>query len=65
MSFVEAINRWRALPEDEQRRRRWEAIPQQVADSMAFEGEPVDIEWLKTLHRTLGPRDGSKPRGES
>jgi len=56
MSFVEAINRWRALPEQEQRRRRWEAIPQQVADSMAFEGEHVDLEWLKTLHRTWGPR---------
>jgi hypothetical protein len=65
MSFVEAINRWRALPEDEQRRRRWEAIPQQVADSMAFEGEPVDLEWLKKLHKEMGPRGGLKQRAAS
>jgi len=27
-----------------------------VAASMAFEGEPVDFEWLKTLHHRRTPR---------
>ena len=61
MSFSEAITRWRALPEGEQQRRRWDAIPIQVAESMAFEGEPVDLEWLKTLHQVTAPPAGSKP----
>ena len=60
MSFTEAITRWRALPEEERLRRRWNAIPSQVADSMAFEGEPVDLAWLKTLHQTVVPPVGSK-----
>jgi hypothetical protein len=28
----------------------------QVAASMAFEGEPVDFEWLKNLHNRRTPR---------
>jgi hypothetical protein len=44
MTWQENIARW------------WAAIPQQVAASMAFAGEPVDLEWLKELHRRRTPR---------
>lgn len=45
-----AIDRWRALPAEERHRRRWERIPRNVAESMAFEGEPVDLAWLEEEH---------------
>jgi hypothetical protein len=65
MSYVEVIQRWQRLPEAQQRRLRWQAIPQQVADSMAFEGEPVDLAWLTKLHLQTPPPAGLKPAGES
>jgi hypothetical protein len=61
VSYIEAIQKWRDLPEEQQLRRRWDAIPQQVADSMAFEGERVDVEWLKELHAKADPPAGLKP----
>lgn len=45
--WVQAIERWRKLPTEERRRRRLEAIPRHVANSMAMEGEPVDEEWIR------------------
>ncbi|MEO5803120.1 MAG: hypothetical protein ABIR24_06285 [Verrucomicrobiota bacterium] len=65
MSYVDVIVRWRKLPAEEQQRLRWLAIPQQVADSMAFEGEPVDLTWLTNLHPKTPPLAGSKPARES
>ena len=62
MGYVEAIDRWRALPDAMRRRLRWQAIPQQVAESMAFEGEPVDLAWLTKLHPPTPPPAGSKPQ---
>ena len=56
MGYVEAIQRWQLLSARAQQQLRWQAIPKQVADSMAFEGEPVDFEWLKTLHNRRTPR---------
>ena len=47
MDWIEAIRVWRALPEEEKRRRRLESIPRKVARSMAFEGEPVDLKVLE------------------
>ncbi|NQW03512.1 MAG: hypothetical protein HQ485_05735 [Acidobacteria bacterium] len=47
MSVHEAIRRWRALPPEEQRRQMLALIPEKVARSMAFEGEPVPPEWLE------------------
>ena len=61
MGYVEAIDRWRALPDATRRRLRWQAIPQQVAESMAFEGEPVDLAWLTKLHPPTPPPARSKP----
>ena len=45
--WMEAIEHWRSLPEEERRRRHLEAIPRHVANSMAMEGEPVDEEWIR------------------
>ena len=46
-SWIEAIKRWRSLPSEEKLRRRLEAIPRHVANSMAMAGEPVDEEWIR------------------
>ena len=61
MTVAECLERWRALTEEERLRRRWQSIPRSVADSMAFEGEPVDLAWLEELHRRMGPPVSSKP----
>lgn len=50
MDWLQAITRWRALPAEEKRRLRWESIPRSVADSFAFEGEPVDLAMLEAEH---------------
>ena len=50
MDWEQNIRRWRALPEVEKIRLRWETIPADVAQSMAFEGEPVDQAMLEAVH---------------
>lgn len=50
MDWREAIAAWRRLPPEEKQRIRLARIPLNVAESMAFEGEPVDIEELKRQH---------------
>gem|GEM_PF-4637153 len=63
MNYVDTITRWRKLLLETRRKLRWDAIPRQVAESMAFEGEPVDLVWLHpTTHPLLA---GSKPVEES
>lgn len=52
-SWKEVIHKWRALPEEEKKRRRLRNIPRNVADSMAMAGEPVD---LKMLVRAMAVR---------
>ena len=60
--WMEAVERWRSLTEDERRRRRLEAIPRHVANSMAMEGEPVDEAWIRErLARHIQPPATSKP----
>lgn len=44
--FMDLVRKWRASQSDLQEA-YIAAIPQHVADSMAFEGEPVDLEFLK------------------
>jgi hypothetical protein len=41
MTWRENIQRWRALPAEKKLQIRWESIPRSVAESMAFEREPV------------------------
>jgi hypothetical protein len=47
MDWKQAIDRWRALPQEDRARIRRERIPLNVAESMAFEGEPVRLEALR------------------
>jgi hypothetical protein len=41
MTWLAKIAQWRKLKPAERKVRRWADVPQQVAASMAFEGEPV------------------------
>ena len=50
MDWKEVIERWQALPPEEQLRLQRQRIPLNVAESMAFEGEPVSLAMLKALH---------------
>jgi hypothetical protein len=59
------IQRWRSLCAEEQTREVWRRIPRQVARSMAFEGEPVDLQWLNQQHGPLAPPVQSEPSGGS
>lgn len=56
MTWQEKIESWRKLPPARRKASRWEAVPRQVALSMAFEGEPVSLKWLKELHNRQTPR---------
>jgi hypothetical protein len=47
MDWKQAIKRWRTLPPEEQARSRRNRIPLNVAESMAFEGEPVELAKLE------------------
>jgi hypothetical protein len=47
MNWVAAIDHWRSLPPEQQRRIRLARLPRKVARSMAFEGEPVDQKILE------------------
>jgi hypothetical protein len=49
MNWIERVSEWRRLPAEEKLRRRWEASPLDVAQSMAFEREPVDIASMRRL----------------
>ena len=55
MSHIETIRRWKALPPERKLQLRWEAIPRNVARSMAFEREPVDIQTLREIHARTEP----------
>jgi hypothetical protein len=50
-----AIRQWRnAHPTPQARRQAYlRSVPKQVADSMAFEGDPVDLEILETHLKVL------------
>jgi hypothetical protein len=60
MKWTETILHWRQLNAEARQRIRWERIPRQVALSMAFEQEPVELSWLQTLHRRAAPPAASK-----
>ena len=61
MIWKQKIERWRTLPPQEQARIRRSRIPTNVAESMAFEGEPVSLEMLEAeLARLDTPPDTSK-----
>jgi hypothetical protein len=55
MSWIENIERWRQLPAEEKLLRRWKAIARDVAQSMAFEKEPVELSLLHAIHAWIEP----------
>ena len=55
MSYIETIRHWKALPPERKLRLRWEAIPLDVAQSMAFEREPVPLETIRAIHARIEP----------
>ncbi len=60
-AWKRAIECWRSLPEEERQRRRLEAIPRHVANSMAMEDEPVEEAWIRErLARHILPPSTSK-----
>jgi hypothetical protein len=55
MTWIENVQQWRRLPAEEKLLRRWRAIPRDVAQSMAFEQEPVDQAMLEGQLARIGP----------
>jgi hypothetical protein len=60
MTWQDKLRALRALPQDIRQRRMWDHIPQSVAESMAFEREPVSIHLLREQHARRNRPAGSK-----
>jgi hypothetical protein len=65
MKWTDNIQRWRGLKPESQQEIRWRRIPRQVALSMSFEREAVDLSWLEKLHHQAARPGSSKPLGVS
>jgi hypothetical protein len=65
MTWIENIERWRQLPAEEKLLRRWKVIPRDVAQSMAFEREPVEMSLLHAIHARIEPPALLKQHGAS
>jgi hypothetical protein len=65
MNWKENITRWRSLSPEEKLRRNWEAIPMDVAQSMAFEKEPVPVSRMRATLDRIEPPALLKPRRAS
>ena len=60
-----AIQAWRAQTQAKRLAQRLQQIPEKVARSMAFEGEPVPAGWLEAARARLRmPLDSSKHPAE-
>ncbi len=65
MTWQENIQQWRALPPERKLQIRWESIPRDVAESMAFEREPVPVEKIRETLARIEPPATLKPLLES
>ena len=65
MNWIENINHWRRLSPEVKLKHRREAIPLDVAQSMAFEGEPVPVKRIRETLARLTPPASSKPPAAS
>ena len=65
MDWKENIARWRSLTPEEKLRRNWEAIPQDVVQSMAFEREPVPESRIRETLARIEPPALLRPRKAS
>ncbi|MDP1590141.1 MAG: hypothetical protein Q8M07_20475 [Prosthecobacter sp.] len=64
MTWTQNIAQWRSLPAERKLQIRRDAIPLDVAQSMAFEREPVEIEVIRetlATHARRTRRGSSKP----
>ncbi|HTG42943.1 MAG TPA: hypothetical protein VK633_00305 [Verrucomicrobiae bacterium] len=55
MTYIETIRQWKALPPERKLQLRWEAIPRNVARSMAFEQEPVAEDAMRAILDQIEP----------
>ena len=55
MNWQNNIRRWRSLPAERKLQIRWAAIPLDVAQSMAFEREPVSVEQIRATLARIEP----------
>lgn len=62
MTWTQNIAQWRSLPAERKLQIRRDAIPLDVAQSMAFEREPVEI---KVIRETLATHARKTRRGSS
>lgn len=65
MDWIENILKWRALSEHRKQQIRWDSIPDDVRQSMAFEGEPVPTEWIREMLGQIEPPTSLKPPKKS
>lgn len=65
MTWQDNIRRWQALPAERKLQIRWDAIPRDVAESMAFEREPVSEERIRETLARIEPPDSLKPPAAS
>ena len=65
MTWQQNIRRWQALPAERKLQIRWEAIPRDVAESMAFEREPVAEARIRATLARIEPPASLKPRAAS
>src|SRR5690606_23390390 len=61
MTYIERIHQWKALPPERKMQLRWDAIPLDVAQSMAFEREPVPEEAIRAIFARIEPPAMLKP----
>lgn len=61
MTYLETIRQWKALTPERKMLLRWEAIPRDVAQSMAFEREPVPVETIREILAQIEPPAMLKP----
>ncbi len=61
MNYTENIRQWKALTPERKLQLRWEAIPLDVAQSMAFEKEPVPMETIREILARIEPPAMLKP----
>ena len=65
MTYVETIRQWKALSPERKMQLRWEAIPRDVAQSMAFERESVPLETIRGILARIEPPAMLKRRSGS
>ena len=62
---MDNILKWRELTPEQKQQLRWESIPLDVVQSMAFEREPVSETMVRAIHGRIEPPDTLKQRKAS